>query len=170
MARRSFAPRGAAQRGPRRLTAWSQVANQAYIAVPAVGSTLLASISFETPGTIVRVRGQVSVKLATYAADLDIVGAFGMGVVSAEALGIGVTAVPTPFSDADWGGWMVWRSFSAAYEVGSGNAAIRGSWEFEIDSKAMRKVEANSALVFVAESQSGDFELSSPLRVLVMLH
>ena len=133
---------------------------------------MISSITFETPGTIVRSRGMITIQPQTYGADLSIVGAFGIGVVSNEALGIGVTAVPEPFSDADWGGWMVWRSFAGRVEFRSDVGLLfrDSTLEYEIDSKAMRKVEPNSALVFVAESQQGAFAMAESIRVLQMLH
>jgi len=40
-------------------------------------------------------------------------------------------------------------------------------WNFEVDSKAMRKVGENEVLVTIAESQGGAFNISTPLRTLV---
>ena len=102
--------------GHKRLTEWSALADQGYVAVGTGASTLISSLSFEDLGTIVRFRGQILLQ-GSSAADLNVVGAFGIGLVSVEALAIGITAVPTPFSDADWGGWMVWRPFSFRVEA-----------------------------------------------------
>ena len=138
--------------------------------VAAGGATLLSAITFEAPGTIVRARGIIAIKLQTYAADVEINGAFGVGLVSREAFDIGITAVPEPFMDADWGGWMVWKPFAMRYESITQAGVLLGSWTFEIDSKAMRKVETNSAMVFVAESRGGAFAVAEDVRLLQMLH
>ncbi len=163
------APRRTFARGAKRLTTWSGPADQGYVAVASAGATLIASSTFAQPATVVRVRGQVSLQVAT-AADLSIVGAFGMGVVSQEAFNAGVASIPEPFSDGDWGGWFVWRSFSYRWEFSDASGNVAMPWNFEIDSKAMRKIEANEVIVFVAESQSGAFSISTPLRVLIKLH
>jgi len=112
----------------------------------------------------------ISIQLQTYGTSIDIIGAFGAGIVSAEALGVGVTALPTPFRDADWGGWMVWQPWAFRFQSDTDVGKEFGSVEFEIDSKAMRKVEPNSAMVFVAESQVGAIKFAEEVRVLQMLH
>ncbi len=140
------------------------------MSVASAGATILASFAFETPATIVRIRGMLSIELQTYAADLDIAGAVGMGIVSAEAFAAGVASVPEPFTDADWGGWMMWRSFAHRFEfVSNTGSFFPAEWTMEIDSKAMRKVDNNEVLIIVAESQSGAIAVASPLRVLIKL-
>ena len=172
MARRRSFGGGRFSRGERRLTQWGGLAAQGFVNVAAAGATLLSSITFEAPGTLVRARGRISLALQAYSADLEVVGAFGMGMVSREALDIGVTALPEPFTDADWGGWMVWQPFALRFEFLDGTGTVGGltDWSLEIDSKAMRKVEANTALVFVAESFAGAFKISETVRVLQKLH
>ena len=92
-----------------------------------------------------------------------------MGIVSAEAFAAGVASVPEPFTDADWGGWMQWRAFSYQFEFGTAAAVNYPNWNFEIDSKAMRKVESNEVLVQVFESIVGAVRVSAPLRILLKL-
>ncbi len=167
--RRGFAPRSS---GKRRLTEWSNLADQCSVQVSSGGATLISSLSFEDPGTIVRSRGIISVRPSAYTADVEICGAFGVGLVSSEALAIGVTAISEPFTDADWGGWMVWRPFNFRIEFISAVGVLFGdaTVEIEIDSKAQRKVEPNSAMVFVAESQVGAFNIAEQVRLLQLLH
>ena len=167
-ARRSFVRPGV--RRPKRLTQWGGMVDQGFVTVASGGSTLISSTAFEAPGTMVRARGSFSVKPSSYTADVTPVGAFGIGLVSAEALAIGITAVPTPYRDSDWGGWMVWKPFALHFESITQAGVLLGSWTFEIDSKAMRKVDANTAFVFVAESQSGAFSIAETVRLLLMLH
>ena len=161
--------RGGHRQGARRLTQWIGPADQGYVAVASAGATLIASAPFEEQTTIVRNRGNVSIKITTVTADLDIVGAFGLGIVTAEAFAAGVGSMPEPFSDADWGGWMVWRSFSYHFEFITGTGSDFLVWDFEVDSKAMRKVSPNEVLVLIAESQVGAYSISTPLRTLVKL-
>ena len=163
---RSFVGRG---RAHRRLTEWSSLAAQGYVTVAAAGATLISSVSFEDPGTIIRSRGIISVKPTTHNSDQDFHGAFGIGLVSAEALAVGVTALPEPFSDADWGGWMVWQPFSFNWDFSDLTGQRFGSIQMAIDSKAMRKVEPSSAMVFVAESFGGAFSITEQVRLLLKL-
>ncbi len=156
--------------GRKRLSEWIGPADQAYVAVASAGATLIGFASFEEPTTIVRTRGAISVIPQTSAADVDIVGAFGIGVVSTEAFTAGIASVPEPFSDADWGGWYVWRSFSSRFEFLDATGTILPAFNFEVDSKAMRKVASNETLVMVAEAQVGAYSISTPLRTLVELH
>jgi len=131
---------------------------------------LVASASFEEALTVVRTRGMISVKPNVYTADASIMAAIGVGIVSAEALAAGVASIPEPFTDADWGGWYVWQSFAYVFEFNAAaTLAFPASAQFEIDSKAMRKVSPNEALVVIAESLGGAFEISTPLRTLVKL-
>ena len=167
MASRSRVVRGRA--GKARLTQWVGPADQGYVAVLTAAATAVAFVSFEEALTVMRTRGMVSIRPEVVGADLDIVGAVGVGIVSAEAQAIGITAIPTPFSNGDWGGWMVWRSFSYRFEFADATGVNFVNWNFEIDSKAMRKVTPNEALVIIAESQVGAYRISTPLRHLVKL-
>ncbi len=143
-------------KSPARLTTWIGPADQNYLVVGAGAKILLASFAFEEPLTIVRTRGMMSYIPTDPSLNGRLAGAIGMGVVSAEALAIGVTALPGPFSNADWGGWFVWRSFAGVWDVTTDIGRAITSFTMEIDSKAMRKVDANSALVVVVESQGGN--------------
>ena len=173
MARQRSGFRGGARK---RKSTWVAPADQAYVSVAAGGATLLSSFDISLAAnsaaigsTIVRTRGQVSIRPASFLADVDIVGAFGVGVVSSQALAVGITAVPEPFDEADWDGWMVWRSFSYRLEFADATGVRMLSWDFEVDSKAMRKLGEGDAFIQVAQSQSGGFVISSPLRTLLKL-
>jgi len=155
--------------GGHRLTEWSSLLDAGFTSVAATGATLISSVGFEDPGTIIRSRGSITVLPATFAADSNPVGAFGVGLVTAEALAIGITALPHPYRDADWGGWMVWQPFAFKWEFGDATGFSRGDWTYDIDSKAMRKVSPSTAMVFVAESQSGAFDIHESVRLLLKL-
>ena len=152
-----------------RLTQWIGPPDQAYVNVAGGGATLVSSSTFEEPITLIRNRGVFSVAPQSPAADLEFVGAIGIGIVSAEAVAIGITAIPTPFTDADWGGWMVWRSFAGVWDVSSDIGRAISSWTLEIDSKAMRKISPNEAGVLVVESQSGAIQVADGVRQLIKL-
>jgi len=155
--------------GARRLTQWIGPALQGYVNVADAGATLIASAPFDEAATIVRTRGMVSIRPQSAAASADFVGAIGIGTVSSEALGVGVTAIPEPFTDADWGGWYVWRSFGYRNDFDDATGVQLFDWGFEVDSKAMRKVGSNESLVMVAESFTGAYSVSMAVRTLVKL-
>ena len=98
------------------------------------------------------------------------VGAFGIGIVSAEALAAGIGSIPLPFTDADWGGWMVLQPWAFRLDVTTDVGRLLSSFQIEVDSKAMRKVEPNSAAVIVAESLTGAVSVCDTTRLLLKLH
>ena len=101
--------------------------------------------------TIVRIRGA----LQAYITSTDSInGGFhcvlGIGIVSADAFAVGVTAVPNPLGDFDWPGWM----YHWFYDLHAATSTITdslvnglGSIQFEVDSKAMRKIGLNEVLM-----------------------
>ena len=140
MARRSqFQPRSNA---PRRSTSWLTGPAE----VVAVRTT--TALSGWTTGlqiledgvTLIRTRGSALIKLVTTAGGTTdgMAGAIGIGVASENAFGVGATAIMDPFNDSEWDGW-IWHSF---FHV-RGALDTEGSVQrIEIDSKAMRKIEA----------------------------
>ncbi len=165
--RRNFGGHG----GSKRMTSWIGPADQGFIAVAADGASIISSISSGNvdTGTVVRSRGEVGIVPASFAADVEIVGAYGIGIVSTQAFGIGITAIPHPFTDSDWDGWFVWRSFNYALEFQDAAGVRDATHRLEIDSKAMRKLEGDYTMVAVAESQSVAFRISAPVRHLFKL-
>ena len=111
----------------------------------------------------------MSIRPTSEAANGEFTGAIGSCIVSAEALAAGVASIPEPFTDADWGGWFMWRPFAYRYEFQSAIGTNYGNWTFEIDSKAMRKISPNEAVVTVVESFAGAFDVNNPLRTLIKL-
>ena len=164
MARRPFVRRS----GPRRLMQWIGPADQGFISVAGAGATLINSFFPAEATTIIRNRGQVSVIPETFTADLEIVGAVGMIVVSEEAFTAGVGSMPEPYSDGD-ADWMVWRSFAWRFELADATGINFPDWTFEVDSKAMRKMGPNKRLVTIAESQQGAFQICTGIRTLAKL-
>jgi len=130
-----------------RLTQWIGPPDQAYITVASTATVLISSVNFEDPLTILRTRGWIGLLPQVTAADVTITGAVGMAIVSAEALAAGVASTPSPYRDSDWGGWFVWRTFSLEFQFADATGFIMRETGFEVDSKAMRKVSPNEALI-----------------------
>ena len=152
-----------------RLTSWIGPADQGYISVADDTKVLIASASFTEPATIMRTRGAISVSANSFGVDVEFKGALGVGIVQTDALAAGVASIPGPWSDPAWGGWYVWRSFAYVLEFGDATGVRVISEGFEVDSKAMRKVQANEAIVVIAESQGGAFQIWDGMRTLVKL-
>ncbi len=162
--------------GKKRATTWLAPAPQNVIAVASTGTAIIASFDAFANGlprpTVVRNRGEVTVRPQAFSSDVAISGAFGIGIVSDSAFAAGAASVPSPFSDANWGGWFVWQSFSMLLEVSTdvGRLGVTESGaHYQVDSKAMRKIGDDETLVMVAESQSGAFNIAMHIRTLLKL-
>jgi len=161
MAQRGRPSRTILGRGSRRSTSWvlgpkSGLLGTFGASFAASGSAIggIGSTSGVDGLTLVRTRGELMMYLTSAdAVNAGFHGAFGVGVVTADAFTIGVTAVPTPIADEDWNGWFYHRYVSlhapgpiavatAAQETLQ-NATFAGALRVEVDSKAMRKIPEN---------------------------
>ncbi len=127
------------------------------------------------PFTIVRTRGQLFLTSDQVAASEDQVLAYGEAVVSDQAEGIGVTALPTPVTDSGSDLFLVFEVMQMRSLVATAVGVLTGlsvGLERIIDSKAMRKVEDGQTLVAVAETTaiSEGVRLYSFTRTLIKLH
>ena len=171
-------------RSPRRSTSWGVGPNQEEQAQAAVGQTLWTNgvvLTTEDGATIVRIRGQLLLTLNLATAALDgMIGAIGIGIVNQQAFTIGSTAVPGPFSEPDWDGWM-WHHYihtrAIAAQAAGADIAINSQssvQRLEIDTKAMRKFGNNEVLIGVTEVGreigTSSISTSADTRVLLKLH
>ena len=97
-----------------------------------------------------------------------------MAVVSDQAETVGVTAIPTPITDIGSELWFVHQlmynniSFGDATGFQSGNVA-----QYEVDSKAMRKVNGGQDVVLVGElsaAASDGFSFFAGGRMLIKVN
>ena len=126
--------------------------------------------------TIVRMRGHVQSFLTTAAAAGDgFSGAWGIGLVTAAAFAVGITAMPGPITESDWDGWL-WHSFFDLHVITTTLAdGVNAGGVFAlavIDSKAMRKFDEDM-VVFgateVVERGTAAIETNADTRMLVKL-
>ena len=154
MARRRGFVRGAVAISQARKTAWGSFPDvDATMATPGI-AILVATFNAATlavrPFTIVRTHLTIGLFSDQAAAIERQRAAIGLAVVSDQASGVGITAVPTPVTDAASDLWMLHRwAFADESEV---TDRTRGATFLQIDSKAMRKVNADEDVVLVAES------------------
>jgi len=114
-----------------------------------------AVLATESKVTILRVRGMITVRLITATSIGDgFHFAIGLGIVSSDAFGVGVTAVPNPIADAQWDGWM-WHQFGDVHQItgaeADGSNAVSNIMRIPVDTKAMRKFGDNETLMFNME-------------------
>ena len=160
--------------GKKRLTEWSvcsaptgfsTVTASTKVVLVAVPSATLADV---VPATIVRTRGAFSIKPGNPGATTTIHGAFGIGLVNEVAGALGVTGIPGPWSECGWGGWLYHRFFNTFWNFNSASSALYTHIEYEIDSKAMRKVETEQRLMLIIESGGGNsFDAAVSFRMLM---
>ena len=157
MARRS---RVAAGRGTRRRAApaWGFLSTGLLTTIPADTKTLLGSFILSNPPlgeTILRTRCRVWILSDQAAAVEEQIGAFGLIVVSDRAIVAGAASIPGPFTDGGDDGWFVHQSIVQANQ---GAATFVGGTPYDIDSKAMRKVEDGSEIaVMIENAPQSDF-------------
>ena len=144
-------------RGARRQTTWLDVPVQ--VSTLSAASQLILSLTAEElakrPFTVIRTRLTVSVQSDQSAGSETGISAIGLCVVSDQALAIGVTAVPTPITDLASDLWLMHQPLISAFLF----ATAAGFEEpndriYEIDSKAMRKVNNDQDLVMVTENSA----------------
>ncbi len=122
------------------------------------------------PFTVVRTRMSFFIRSDQAAAAEVQTAAFGIAVVSDQALGIGVTAVPTPITDMGSDLWFFYQ-FLLCNESSLTDVAKPGC-VVHADSKAMRKVNDDSDLAFVLEMSTitQGVTVNSMGRFLIKLH
>ncbi len=163
--RRSF------RRSSKRQTEWSLAFQSLGItAVPAASKVLLSVINPNAPsgiGTIVRSRGILSIRTDTPAANEHQTGAMGIAVVNSVAAALGVTGLPGPGTEIGFD-WFVYQSF-AQMQITSTTLTTVVGFQYEIDSKAMRKFGIDERLVFMIEnlSTTNAFDMLANIRFLV---
>ena len=153
-----MAYRGARSRGgSRRMTDWvGGLARTSFQTLGAATSVLDQSLTASTePETIIRVRGNITVQSDQQAVSEDAFGAIGFGIVSLEALTIGATAIPAPYTNLTWDGWFCHQFFACPVNFASAVGFQNISRTFDVESKAMRKLDPDERMVVMVENGNG---------------
>jgi len=156
----------------RRDTIWGGI--QIVTTVLGSGAVIIRSLGASflalRPFTVVRERVELYVVSDQEAASELQLAAYGTCVVTEQAAAIGVTAVPTPTTDLDSDAWFVHQVLLSAH--GAGTVDSQRGTRYQVDSKAMRKVEDGFNLIDVLEVVSAQpgVTVSSGGRFLVKLH
>ena len=161
------------QRRPRRNTSWVAAAS-GIVQRTSSGSTLFGfgGQAVVDGLTIMRTRGHLGIYLSAGAAALDgFDGAVGLAIVSENAFGVGITAVPTPITDEAWDGWFWFSHFSVKVPSANNFAGNASSIQIPVDSKAMRKIKNTDTIIAVLEATEvggATVNMSLQTRMLVM--
>ena len=143
-----------------------------------VAATLLTSLNAAAlalrPFTIIRTRLAIAWDSDQAAATEGGAGVFSMQVVSDSAVAAGVTAVPTPLTETD-SDYFVYKPVNFGIVVldatGFVQSPIGDKDQFEVDSKAMRKVGLDEDVSVVLQTRSAvGSVISVEGRFLVKLH
>ena len=151
---RSRVPVGV-RRGDRRETDWFTFMPFGTAQLTAAGGTLYFSLNAaalaQRPFTVIRTQFEWFLRSDTISANESYAAAMGIAVVSSQAVAIGVTAVPTPVTDADSDLFFAYKAAVGhlAFTTGTGYRNVGDL--YHIDSKAMRKVETGQDIIVVAE-------------------
>jgi len=145
-------------RAPRRRKGWEEgPGGVALTTVAATGSAFLGTVANPAQDglTLIRTRGRFAAFIgnATSVGD-GYQGAFAIGITQAAATAVGITAVPTPITEQDWDGWIFWQAFGVHSQVDktvSLAPGAAGAIDFEVDSKAMRKLDLLDSIYAVVE-------------------
>ena len=153
--------------GPRRETQWGgstagQTGRTALAAATAALFSRFSAAQFDvigSPLTTVRNHGQLSVESDQSVAGETVQGAIGLAIVSEPAAAAGIGSIPTPITESDWDGWLMWMPFSHTMQFvqqdATGVQIVQPSNSiFNYDSKAMRKIQDQESLVFVIENEN----------------
>jgi len=142
-------------RGQRRQTTWGvgpETGVNGDVQTITASSSVLAS-TVVTPLieglTTIRLRGDLNLFLsASSGAGSGFHGAFGIGIVTDQAIAIGITALPTPLDEEDSSIWLYHRYFGlfSAGAIAAADAQdedlvnpVSAALHIEVDTKAMRK-------------------------------
>ncbi len=173
MARRQFVRGSALRQGQRRETLWIGqplvASTLAALNSAAIQSSLNAAALALRPFTIIRHRLLIYLTSDQEAASELQFAAFGACVVSDQARAIGISAVPTPVNEVSFDLWFSHRWIASGH--GAGTVDSQRGTPYEIDSKAMRKVEEGSDVINVVENATADGVIISVAgRMLIKLH
>ena len=155
MARQFTRSRG--RLGTKRLTSWLAIDANNPVLTPGVTAlvthSLIAAEVAKIPFTIIRTHLFVHAQSdQTGALEFQMWGIGGC-VVSTQAIGIGITAVPTPMTDLDSDKWFLHGIGATDFVFISGvGIDAHAGWNYQFDSKGARRVEDGEQPIFVAET------------------
>ncbi len=125
------------------------------ITVPAASKVLLGTFVLSTAfdETVTRIRGQLAIASDQTAAVEEQTGAFGFVRVTDLAITAGAASIPSPVTDSDDDGWLLWHPFLQMTSV----AESVLSRPYPIDSKAQRIIREGEQVAIMVENAHDTF-------------
>ena len=132
-----------------------------------------ASLGFLVPATLIRVRGMLYWDTNGSAHGRSF-GAVGIAVVKETARVAGIASLPSPITEASDDIWLFHHFLQCSRALSTANG-FRGDFvhSFEMDAKAMRKLEDGDAVVIVVENNvavGSDASFNMNARFLFLNH
>ncbi len=168
-----FIQRGGAMR---RESLWLAIAATSTAIASASTAVLFSGFSAAIlalrPFTIVRTRGVAGILTDSGGASENQGAVFGMSVVTEQALAVGVTAVPTPETDADSDSFFLYEPYIDRTFLQTAVGILQMRSQRVFDSRAMRKVEDGFDVAGVWETltTSNGLVAHKVGRMLIKLH
>ena len=122
--------------------------------------------------TLVRIRGAFRGFTVAGGALGSFIGAFGIGIATEQAMAVGAGALDMPFDEQAGEDWLFWRPIQF-FLPAIGDEGVNGTVvEFEVDTKAMRKLSAGDAIyaaIAGVETNTINLEIAFDSRALFLL-
>jgi len=160
----------------RRETLWIEIAATGTVLAAASTAVLFSGLTAaelaQRPFTIMRTRLYFHVRSDQAAVSETYHAAMGIAVVSDQALAIGVTAVPTPFTDLGSDLWLYHEITIGSIASVSAIGIFESGFGRPTDSKAMRKVVEGQDVAISVETSavSSGAIVEKAGRMLIKLH
>ena len=131
--------------------------------------TLNAAVLAFRPFTVVRVVGEAYLVSDQQAASEQQAVGFGFAVVSTQAVAIGITAIPTPFTDGGSELFFMYQAMLSSLGNASSTGVFQEGTRYSFDQRAMRKVNEGQDIVIVLETAgiSGGANIMTWARMLI---
>ena len=130
------------------------VGSQSSLSLSASGNAFLGAgvVTTTSEVTLLRTRGLFTAKIITATAAGDgFFGAIGIGLTTLAAFNAGISSVPTPVTEVGWDGWLYHSFFGVHSALGNGAGEPSLGMRIEVDSKAMRRFDAEQVLYAAIE-------------------
>jgi len=132
-------------------------------AIGTLGAPLVFFFGPETEdNTILRTRGAWNISVENIGVGSRVVVSVGMGVINEQSAKGGSATVPAPIANADWDGWYYHDTLIVAGPDTAGQAPTPVINNRDIDSKAMRIIQAGDVYMIAFQTFNVN-DVSSPI-------
>ena len=154
---------------------WGGAFSTANVAVAANTKILLGSFTPSNPNideTVLRTVGSIWVGSDQTGSVEDVIGAFGLIIVTDLALAAGAASIPGPITDIADDGWFVYQPFVGQFRtVSAAGYTSPDGTEYQFDSKAKRRTGEGQSIAIMVQNASAShgFNIKIGFRLLSMV-